>query len=190
MRVRALALFGAAALTFGTAANATITISTPPTSPASLTATATSSGAGGAIAFSDSNLPSTFDDIVGFTNTLAGLYTASLTTSTPGLIFTSAILSGGGFSYALTNQGLASSLPNQLYGLPSAVTLPSGSYTLEIKGTDPGFGSLAGTITSSALPEPGTWALMLLGFGAIGIAIRSGRKRGFMRLAQASSHTT
>lgn len=29
-----------------------------------------------------------------------------------------------------------------------------------------------------AVPEPGTWALMLLGFGGMGMALRRGRKRG------------
>jgi hypothetical protein len=30
----------------------------------------------------------------------------------------------------------------------------------------------------SAVPEPGTWAMMLLGFGAVGFAFRRGRYRG------------
>jgi len=30
----------------------------------------------------------------------------------------------------------------------------------------------------SAVPEPGTWAMMLLGFGGIGIAMRGGRRPG------------
>ena len=33
----------------------------------------------------------------------------------------------------------------------------------------------------AAVPEPATWAFMLLGFGAVGIALRSGRKRAVRR---------
>jgi hypothetical protein len=34
------------------------------------------------------------------------------------------------------------------------------------------------------VPEPGTWALMLLGFGGIGLALRRGRRRGKPALMQ------
>ena len=33
-------------------------------------------------------------------------------------------------------------------------------------------------LISSAVPEPGTWAMMLIGFGAIGVAVRRSRKTG------------
>lgn len=36
---------------------------------------------------------------------------------------------------------------------------------------------------SGAVPEPGTWALMLLGFGGMGIAVRRGRKQRLTQLA-------
>lgn len=38
--------------------------------------------------------------------------------------------------------------------------------------------SAIGVGTSSAVPEPATWAMMLLGFGGIGMAMRRGRKEG------------
>jgi hypothetical protein len=34
------------------------------------------------------------------------------------------------------------------------------------------------SIAGTALPEPATWAMMLLGFGAIGVSIRRSRKKG------------
>ncbi|HEY1216455.1 MAG TPA: PEPxxWA-CTERM sorting domain-containing protein, partial [Bryobacteraceae bacterium] len=33
------------------------------------------------------------------------------------------------------------------------------------------------SVTLTQLPEPSTWAMMLLGFGAMGIAIRRSRKK-------------
>ena len=35
---------------------------------------------------------------------------------------------------------------------------------------------------ASGVPEPGTWALFILGFGAIGMMLRSGRGRAFSRI--------
>lgn len=36
--------------------------------------------------------------------------------------------------------------------------------------------SYSGTLSSTAVPEPTTWAMMLVGFGAIGFAMRRGRQ--------------
>jgi hypothetical protein len=38
-------------------------------------------------------------------------------------------------------------------------------------------------IAINAVPEPATWAMMLLGFGAIGIGMRRQRKTGVPQLA-------
>jgi hypothetical protein len=38
--------------------------------------------------------------------------------------------------------------------------------------------------STPAVPEPGTWALMLLGFGGMGVAMRRNRRRGTSTLAQ------
>jgi hypothetical protein len=45
-----------------------------------------------------------------------------------------------------------------------------GPYTLTIRG--PG-----SAVVTEAVPEPATWAMMLLGFGAVGLAFRRGRTR-------------
>lgn len=46
-----------------------------------------------------------------------------------------------------------------------------------INGNNGSTGTLGGTITiAQAIPEPGTWAMMLVGFGAVGFALRRKRK--------------
>ena len=42
--------------------------------------------------------------------------------------------------------------------------------------TDTTVVSLNVVFGAAAVPEPGTWAMMLLGFGAVGVALRRGRK--------------
>jgi hypothetical protein len=55
----------------------------------------------------------------------------------------------------------------------SVVALPGGP----ILGHDPGPGTVAGPV-----PEPGTWALMLMGFGGLGGAVRAKRRRGLRQV--------
>jgi hypothetical protein len=38
------------------------------------------------------------------------------------------------------------------------------------------------SIAAGAVPEPGTWAMLLLGFGGIGLMLRNGRRRSFARV--------
>jgi hypothetical protein len=51
--------------------------------------------------------------------------------------------------------------------------------TLLIRGDNGGFGSYSGTVSfvpTSAVPEPATWAMMIIGFGAAGTMVRTRRK--------------
>ena len=41
----------------------------------------------------------------------------------------------------------------------------------------PGALDVHGSITTTAVPEPMTWALMLIGFGGLGLAMRSRRRQ-------------
>jgi hypothetical protein len=43
---------------------------------------------------------------------------------------------------------------------------------------------LGGVQVATAVPEPATWALMLLGFGGMGVAMRRNRRRSVAQLAQ------
>jgi hypothetical protein len=45
-----------------------------------------------------------------------------------------------------------------------------------IVGTENGSGALVTTFSGGAVPEPATWAMMLVGFGGLGAALRSRRK--------------
>lgn len=66
----------------------------------------------------------------------------------------------------------------QLYSGPEASpTLLTGSFDLEgINDSEGSFFTLTVTELSGAIPEPSTWAVLVLGFGAIGGAMRSARR--------------
>lgn len=56
---------------------------------------------------------------------------------------------------------------------------PNSPNTITVSGTSLGNGSYAGQGSLiPAVPEPATWAMMLLGFGAVGFAMRRSRKNG------------
>ena len=171
MRKLLLGSIGATLLAIGSAAGATVTVDSStmvvdgPVTVADVTV----------IGFTDANLSSpTFSENLILTNTLAGLYSITLTTSSPGVDFTSAILSGLGGPYNLVE--IDDDGTNEFWRLANPITLDPSTYTLTINGNNNSAGSLGGSITiSSAIPEPGTWAMMLIGFGAIGFVYRRRR---------------
>jgi hypothetical protein len=125
------------------------------------------------IGFTEAGLANpTFTEWLTFTNDMAGVYALTLDTSSSGIDFTSAILTGPGGPYELVEEfdnGIA-----EFWNL-SSLFLEAGTYTLTINGDNSSTGSLGGTVTINAVPEPGTWAMMLLGFGAAGYAMRRRR---------------
>ena len=82
------------------------------------------------------------------------------------------------------NPDLANTDLSETYRLLSQA-LGAGTYTLTVQGTRGAIGSYGGNVAFQAgsVPEPGTWAMMLLGFGAIGWQLR--RRRTSQALAQA-----
>ena len=174
-----LGLVGAAALAIGSAAGAVVTVDSStmtydgPTTVADVTT----------IGFTQAQLgsPTFMEDLV-FTNTLAGLYSITLTTSSPAIDFTSAVVSGLGGPYNLVeidDDGIS-----EFWRLANPVTLDAGQYTLAISGNNSGAGSLGGSITiRQAVPEPSTWAMMLIGFGAVGFAMRRRRTPALAQVA-------
>jgi hypothetical protein len=187
MRKLFIGLVGATALSAASAASATITIVAPTTvnvqGPVTLNSIDVTFGV------TDTDAVSPFVETVSWMNDLAGVYNLRLFTNTdtangPGDVdFSSAYLTGGGILNPINlladpgNTDLAETL--RLNGLG----LAAGTYTLTIEGTRGSDSIFGGHIDFSAVPEPGTWAMMLLGFGAIGWQLR--RRRSSQVLAQA-----
>lgn len=175
MRKAVLAVLSASAMALAataTSANAASVVTG--VSPSTLTPPA--SALFGAIVTGSPTASTAIDDTFTF-NILGG----------PGLTNAqvSTVLLGGGqninFS-SITLDGIYSFVktstdPNPETWALDPVVLTDGEHSIEVVGTLLGVtGSYAGTINVQAVPEPATWAMMLLGFGAIGLSIR-GRRR-------------
>lgn len=78
-------------------------------------------------------------------------------------------------------QGGVSFFYNPTPGLTNAVRLPTFNELALFTGGEATFGNSVGTFTytriGGAVPEPATWGLMILGFGAIGGAMRMARRK-------------
>jgi hypothetical protein len=169
MRKLVLGMVGAVALAVGSAASATVTIdsSTMVTSgPEVIGPDAVR------INYQDTGLTDPFTETLTFTNTEAGEYVISLVTNFASVNFTSAILTGPSGPLALTSQidnGVLERWTTPVTGLLA------GTYTLTIMGNTGTDTQIGGHIDIQAVPEPATWAMMLLGFGAVGFAMRRRR---------------
>ena len=183
MRRQILVLLGAAAFTFGTAANAAVTVddtSFEATDGPDTTGTTTTIG------YTDTDLDNpSFSEFLTFTNDLAGVYSLTLSTSSLSVDFTSAILTltSDGSTVATLTSGFDNGTTE--FWQVSDVNLGSGQYTLTITGDNNDTGALEGSITinANAVPEPATWAMMLLGFGAVGFSMRRRRRPALVQIA-------
>jgi hypothetical protein len=190
MRRLVLGLIGATALTMASAASATMVLTTPTSVSVS---GPTTDGANFTFGYSNSDTTSPFSETVSWMNDLAGLYSVSLTTSAvtadgaTDVDITAAFLTGTGILGQLnlipdiTNTDL-----NETYRLLSQ-QLGAGTYTLTVQGTTGDIGSYGGNVAFEAhpgdVPEPATWGLMLLGFGAVGWQLRRRRSALLMQAA-------
>jgi opacity protein-like surface antigen len=168
MRKLVLGMVGAAALAVGSAASATVTID-------SSTMNASGPDVIGDILrinYQDSGMTDPFTETLTFTNTDPGEYVLSLVTTFASVNFTSAILTGPSGPIDLAIQFNDPTL--ERWTTPT-VGLLAGQYTLTIMGTTGVDGQMGGHIDIRAVPEPATWAMMLLGFGVVGFAMRRRR---------------
>jgi hypothetical protein len=143
------------------------------------------------IAFSDTQLGNPFDEFVTFTTDVGGMLNILVSTvggsAENNVTFNNIFLTGTGI--ANTNGIPLSQVlfdPNDTFARNMIPVVGPGTFTLRIQGT-PGTqnGSLSGNVAftaAAAVPEPGTWAMMLLGFGAIGFSMR--RRRTEQNIAQ------
>jgi hypothetical protein len=181
MRTLVLGLMGATALTFASAANATLIITDQ--NGISVTGPSTADNINFSFGYSGSGLVTPFSESVQWMNTLGGFYgitlstTAALADGPNDVDVTAAFLTGTGILSPINlmpNPFNTDLIENYaLAGLP----LDTGTYTLTIEGTRGTTGSYGGNVAfqAGAVPEPATWALMLLGFGAVGWQIRRRR---------------
>jgi len=186
MRKLVLGLLGATALTFGaTAANATVTVDAGTT--VDVTGPTTSDGGVNfSLGYSDSGISNPFNELLVFTNDLAGSYSISLTSTASGdndADFDAVYLTGGSIVGQLDIPELLGSTDAlELFG-KIGVNLGAGTYTLHLEGTSTGNGSFGGNVAFTAVPEPATWGMMLLGFGAVGFAMRRRRRPALLQVA-------
>jgi hypothetical protein len=187
MRKLVLGLLGATALMGASAANATLIITTP--TSVSVSGPSTTDNINFTFGYSDSDTTSPFTETVSWWNDLAGLYGITLTAIAAAVNgptdvdITSAYVTGTGIGSPinlLTAPG-SNDLVESYY--LAGLNLDPGTYTLTITGTRGNSGSFGGNVAFQAVPEPATWAMMLLGFGAIGWQLR---RRRTQMLAQAA----
>lgn len=93
------------------------------------------------------------------------------------LVLTQTIVSLADLSKAFTSANLLNSSILGFTG--SDISIQNGVLRLDFAGTIWARNSTANIAldTASAVPEPGTWAMMLLGLGAMGAAMRSRRRQ-------------
>ena len=184
MRKLVYTFVGAAALASASIAGAAVTVngatglnSPDPTSPGSLV----TNGSITTINFGQNPVSTpTFSGSFSLTNTLSDLYSIVISTSTPGVTFSSAQLVGPGGPYTLMP------FPDSTSLKLAATIIPSGTFTFNFSGNaPPGSGALTGNVTIMAapVPEAATWAMMILGFGAMGVMVRRRRRTTLPQLA-------
>lgn len=141
------------------------------------------------IGFSDANLANPFTELLAFTTDVAGvlniLFNTTAEDATNNVTFTNAFLTGSGITGAVSIAEILGD-PNETRAL-NGFAIGPGTFTITIQGT-PGTqnGALGGTVAfranqaAAAVPEPSTWALMILGFGAVGFSMRRRRQSNFI----------
>lgn len=162
MNKLALAACAAVALISSSASAATYITWTPPAADGSFTATYGNTGVPGG----------EFDDVFDFTlpTGVTSFTITSTFTDNPenDIDFTTVAYNGNAFNVGATGQ-------NEFRFLNGIAMVNGGQQRLEVSGISGGNGSYSGVISfnpTAAVPEPGAWALMIMGFGGAGAMIR------------------
>lgn len=146
--------------------------------------------------FGNTTPTATFNDLfMPFTVTVSGILNATLTTI--GIIpandvdFTQASIASisgpsGSIPFDFVKSSVSSTNPPRTNpdglenGLISGILIQPGTYQVRVSGTSGSSASYSGTLSfaaAGAVPEPATWALLILGFGMIGFGMRRQRAR-------------
>lgn len=182
-------LLAVAAVALPAAANATpVTLSGGSTFPQ--IAGPTTSGSTTTVTFGDNSVSGGFSEFLNFF-TDGSPVKISGSSSSDGVVFTNATLTGGGSSYGVCSGAITTDCfvlgaigDTFHFGTSNALSLAANiPYTFTLTGNAPQGGAVTGNLSvNSGVPEPGTWGLMLLGFGGIGFSLR--RKRSVPKLLQ------
>lgn len=157
---------------------------------------------GGAVTLTPAG-PGAVSSGIGFDVLGAGAFTATFTFTNPFtpaaaqgsasfnfdpdvITFTSGVFSGGTSSFVVTPGPTGTAIQVDLASMsPGAHTLTlMGTLTPGVRGNS--FARIGGsiTLTDAAVPEPATWAMFILGFGAVGSFMR--RRNAMVRNTRAS----
>jgi len=107
-----------------------------------------------------------FDD--SFTLTLTSNYQLSITATNTAAI-------GGPITFSsaeLLDSALNSLGPIAFGAVPNTFVLSAGTYYLSFAGDAMQSASYSGTIDVAPIPEPATWAMLVAGIAAVGVALR------------------
>jgi len=185
MRKLFYAAAGAAALATTSMANAAITIGATGTDAGSILTVSSPDNVTipNTVSFdTTSNAAGTYTSFFDFSNDQTGMYNFSLTSSTLGATVTLAQLLGDGGSTILQSVSGSAAFLNLLTGDLTAGTTYRFSYTSTLPTGGGVVSGNASFFAATAVPEPATWAMLLLGFAGIGLTIRR-RRPAFAQVA-------
>ena len=186
MRRIMLALAGATALTAASAANAAITIGTTGTNSGVATAIVTDNVSNpNKVEFDTTNAAGGGTAVTSFFNFMVsdpmiGVFSATTATNPASTVSLLQLLLGS--TVIASSSGSSNSL-----SLTSGTLTPGNTYTFKYTATmSDGGGNISGPANfylTSAVPEPASWGLMLLGFGGMGMMLRRRRRPTLAQIA-------